>query len=154
MSEMASVHDVAAYIHARHGAMSAMKLQKLCYYSQAWSLVWDQEPLFAERIEAWGNGPVVRELYRRHADCYCIGSSPDGNPDRFSSDQRETVDAVLEAYGKLTAQQLSELTHREQPWITARGGVAPTVCSNAAISHESMASFYGSLVDSGDSVDV
>lgn len=25
-----------------------MKLQKLCYYAQAWSLVWDDAPLFAE----------------------------------------------------------------------------------------------------------
>ena len=46
--------------------MSAMKLQKLIYYSQAWSLVWDDEPLFPERIEAWINGPVVPELYERH----------------------------------------------------------------------------------------
>ena len=33
-----SVHDVAAYILKKQGEMSAMKLQKLVYYSQAWSL--------------------------------------------------------------------------------------------------------------------
>lgn len=32
---MASVLDVAAYILAQQGEMTAMKLQKLCYYSQA-----------------------------------------------------------------------------------------------------------------------
>ena len=31
--------DVAQYILEKLGAMPAMKLQKLCYYSQAWSLV-------------------------------------------------------------------------------------------------------------------
>ena len=58
-----SVHDVAAYILKKQGEMSAMKLQKLVYYSQAWSLVWDEKPLFRAQIEAWANGPVVRSLY-------------------------------------------------------------------------------------------
>ena len=44
---MASVFDVAAYILHRAGTMTAMKLQKLVFYSQAWSLVWDEKPLFA-----------------------------------------------------------------------------------------------------------
>lgn len=49
---MATVHDVAAYILAKHGPMTAMKLEKLVYYSQAWSLVWDDKPLFRSKIEA------------------------------------------------------------------------------------------------------
>ena len=32
---MANVFDVAAYILKKHGPMTAMKLQKLVYYSQA-----------------------------------------------------------------------------------------------------------------------
>lgn len=36
---MASVFDVAAYVLEKMGPMSAMKLQKLVYYSQAWALV-------------------------------------------------------------------------------------------------------------------
>jgi len=43
---MAKVHDVAAYIIFRLRSVDAMKLQKLLYYSQAWSLVWDSRPLF------------------------------------------------------------------------------------------------------------
>jgi hypothetical protein len=33
------VHDVAAFILQHQGEMTAMKLQKLVYYSQVWSLV-------------------------------------------------------------------------------------------------------------------
>jgi hypothetical protein len=51
-----SAHDVAAYILKQTGEITAMKLQKLVYYSQAWSLVWDEEPLFSERVEAWRMG--------------------------------------------------------------------------------------------------
>ena len=60
---MVSAHDVAAYILRKQGPLSAMKLQKLVYYAQAWSTVWDDQPLFSEAVEAWANGPVVRELY-------------------------------------------------------------------------------------------
>ena len=40
-----TVFDAAAYILEQSGEMTAMKLQKLVYYSQSWSLVWDEEPL-------------------------------------------------------------------------------------------------------------
>ena len=63
---MADVFDVAKYILEKQGSMTTMKLQKLVYYSQAWSIVWDEKPIFAERIEAWASGPVVRELWK---DC-------------------------------------------------------------------------------------
>jgi uncharacterized phage-associated protein len=56
---VASVFDVAQYILRKQGGMTTMKLQKLVYYAQAWSLVWDEEPLFDQPIEAWSNGPGV-----------------------------------------------------------------------------------------------
>ncbi|HSX11345.1 MAG TPA: type II toxin-antitoxin system antitoxin SocA domain-containing protein, partial [Chlamydiales bacterium] len=64
-----SVLDVAAYIlekQPKNEPITAWKLQKLVYYCQAWSLVWDEKPLFKEKILAWANGPVVKELYLRH----------------------------------------------------------------------------------------
>ena len=36
---VANVFDVAKYILEKEGKLSTMKLQKLCYYCQAWSLV-------------------------------------------------------------------------------------------------------------------
>ena len=55
---MANVFDVAKYILQRTGKISTWKLQKLCYYSQAWTLAWTGKPLFEEEFEAWRNGPV------------------------------------------------------------------------------------------------
>lgn len=63
---MIAVVDIAEYILERQGPMTTMKLQKLVYYSQAWHLAWDGEPLFEARIEAWANGPVVPELHALH----------------------------------------------------------------------------------------
>ena len=49
---MPSVHDVAKFILKERGSMTVMKLHKLLYYAQAWTLVWDEKPLFCQKIEA------------------------------------------------------------------------------------------------------
>ena len=145
-----TAHDVAAYVLKRQGAMSAMKLQKLCYYSQAWHLVWDDEPLFNERIEAWANGPVVYELFDAHRGLFSVGSWPRGNADALSDSQRETIDIVLNHYGKLSGQDLSALTHSEAPWRDARKGLPDTARCNAAITTTALLEFYGALAQSDD----
>lgn len=142
---MATVHDVAAYILSTCGALSAMKLQKLVYYSQAWSLVWDEEPLFNEKIEAWANGPVAPELYKEHRGQYKVHSISKGNPQNLKDSQRETVDKVLEFYGEHDSQWLSDLTHMEDPWLKARKSLAPGERGSQEVTLESMAEYYGSL---------
>ncbi|MDE0048127.1 MAG: DUF4065 domain-containing protein [bacterium] len=142
---MASVFDVAAYILERQGPMTTWKLQKLVYYCQAWSLVWDDDVLFPEEIEAWANGPVVRELYNAHRGNYRISCMRKGNPDSLTEVQRETVEAVLTFYGDKSPQWLSDLTHMEAPWKSARRGIPDGVRGNQIISKESLAEYYGSL---------
>ncbi|MBQ7220768.1 MAG: DUF4065 domain-containing protein [Synergistaceae bacterium] len=143
---MLSIFDVAAYILERCGAMSAMKLQKLCYYSQAWSLVWDDEPLFPEPIEAWVNGPVIPVLYSKHKGIFKIEvGAVGGNPDALSDRQRETVNAVCDAYSRMNAQELSDLTHSEQPYIRARRGLEPFERGHEVISLADMSEYYSSI---------
>jgi len=142
---MASVHDIAAYILKKRGAMTAWKLQKLVYYSQAWSLVWDEKPLFSARIEAWANGPVVPQLYRLHRGKFTVSSWPDGERGNLSQTERETVDAVLKFYGDRTPQWLSDLTHREEPWLKARVGLGPNDPGKQEIKLGDMADYYGRL---------
>jgi len=142
---MATVLDVAAYILAKRGPMTAMKLQKLVYYSQAWSLVWDDRPLFAERIEAWANGPVAPTLYAHHAGKFEIDRLTTGNPAALDGTAIETIDAVLESYGDKSSWWLSNLTHTEAPWVQARGATPSGDRSTAQITHAAMAEYYGSL---------
>ncbi len=142
---MANVHDVAAYILKALGRMTAMKLQKLAYYSQAWSLVWDEKPLFGNRIEAWINGPVVPNLYALHRGQFDVKEWPKGDAGNLTRVQRESVDAVLAFYGDKSSQWLSELTHSEQPWRDARRGLAPSDRGGNEITHASMAEYYSGL---------
>lgn len=141
-----SVFDVAAYILRARAPITAMKLQKLVYYSQAWSLVWDERPLFEERIEAWANGPVCPPLYSRHRGQFMLSEGAiEGDPGSLDVDARDTVDAVLKFYGDKSAQWLSDLTHREAPWIDARSGVSLGERGEGVISHAAMAEYYEGL---------
>lgn len=140
-----SADDVAAYILEKQGTMTAMKLQKLLYYSQAWSLVWDDAPLFPERIEAWANGPVVREVYDRHRGQFVVSNWDAGDARKLNKTQRETVDGVLAFYGRKPAQWLSDLTHSEEPWRDARGNLEDGDRGSSEILPSSMVEYYSSL---------
>lgn len=146
MSRKIRVVDLADYILHRLGAMSAMKLQKLVYYSQVWSLVWTEEPLFKDEIEAWANGPVVPSLYRKHRGYFRVGKGFFGGEiKRLSEDQKDVIDKVLNFYGSKDPQWLSNLTHLESPWRDARQGLAPGERGNKIISKESILEYYSSL---------
>lgn len=137
---MANVLDVAQYILSQRGSMSAMKLQKLVYYSQAWSTVWDDACLFLEPIEAWKNGPVVRTLWETHQKQFRVEGIPGGDIGALVKAQRDTVEKVLAFYGDKDAQWLSDLTHMEDPWkdAWARG-------QNTEITPEALSEYYSSI---------
>jgi uncharacterized phage-associated protein len=142
---MSTVFDVAAYILKKDGAMTSMKLQKLVYYSQAWSLVWDEKPLFPEKIRAWVGGPVVPELFAAHKGEYNVSAEPRGDAKVLTKDERATVDAVLKFYSDKSGQWLSDLTHKERPWREARRGLDANQRGNAEITVAEMKSYYGGL---------
>ena len=146
---MATVFDAGKHIIDKLGTLDTWKLQKLVYYCQAWSLVWDEKPLFDSRIEAWANGPVCKELYDAHKGQYSIGVSSSlwsgANPDALTPSERDTVNSVLEHYGGKPGHYLRELTHLEQPWIEARGDTPLMDSCTNEITHEMMRLYYGSL---------
>lgn len=140
-----TVFDVAAYILRKIGETNTIKLQKLVYYCQAWSLVWDDKPLYEEPIEAWVNGPVVRKLFDYHRGQFAVSEVRIGNPDVLTKDQRETVDAVISFYGEMSGQDLVSLSHAEPPWRDARRGLDALERGNRLINIDAMAEYYGSL---------
>src|SRR4051794_36616383 len=92
-SRMATAHDVAASILQSRGEMTTLKLHFLTYYAQAWSLVWDERPLFDEILEARPHGPVVAALYPCHASRFRVSEWPAGDPATLTPTERETLDA-------------------------------------------------------------
>lgn len=137
---MPSVLDTAQFIIERCGPMTVMKLQKLVYYGQVWSVVWDDDVLFDEPIQAWDNGPVVRPLWEATRGRFRISEVPGGDAARVTGGSRDTIVRMLETYGSRDAQWLSDLTHMEAPWREARAEA-----QNAEISLERISEYYSTL---------
>lgn len=96
-----------------------IKLQKLLYYCQAWSLTLRGRPMFPDQIQAWKHGPVVASLYRLHRGDPVVDESLGGSRELVPADDADFANAVLNAYGARSAWSLRDLTHEEAPWIDA-----------------------------------
>ena len=100
--------------------ISNLKLQKLVYYAQGFSLAILGEPLFNERIEHWTHGPVVPDLYNEYKQ---FGSNAINIPnlsfakEAFTANQLELLNEVYQAYGQFSAWKLRNMTHEERPWL-------------------------------------
>lgn len=137
------VRDVAKWFLSK-SAMTHKKLQKLCYYAQAWHYTLLNEALFSDEIEAWVHGPVIPALYKIYAD-YGWQEIPQGEKISIPVSEKtlEVLDAVWNTYNDLNGDQLEALTHKETPWIKARGDLNPLDICHNAIALEDMKSFYG-----------
>ena len=137
-------NDVASVICARSAASpTAMKLQKLLYYAQAWHLAVTDRPLFAEDVQAYRDGPVVPEVRwarrERESRRPAVQQTTDIELDDLSSG---VIDLIMAAYGSKSGDELSALTHDELPWREARGDLPEGANGNTAISKLTMADFY------------
>jgi uncharacterized phage-associated protein len=144
----AHIRDVAAHILDHSGAMTAMKLQKLCYYSYGYHLAWEERRLFPERFEAWANGPVCPALYQLHRGRLQIQPGEiEGSPGVLDLGEAESIDLVLGAYDRFTAHQLSMMTHREAPWVQARkrAHAKPLERTNELLSDDEIFEFFDAL---------
>lgn len=144
---MASVFDVAKYILHKLGKMSTWKLQKLCFYSQAWHIAWTERPIFPEDFQAWANGPVCPELFYEHQGRFVISEDSfcAGNIENLTADEIESIDIVLREYGGRDPYDLREQSHSEPPWRDARQGLPEGAKCQNVITKESMGEYYGSL---------
>ncbi|MBA3722273.1 MAG: DUF4065 domain-containing protein [Parachlamydiaceae bacterium] len=150
---MANAIEVAEYILEKTGSMTAMKLQKLVYYSQAWHLVWMDKPLFKDKIEAWRNGPVIPILFELHQGNFKLDPGffknrlPQSNLNAPTKKSQDVIDRVINYYGAKDPHWLSQLAHMEDPWKTAHTH-CPIVHKDQCIveiTPQSMKDYYSSL---------
>ena len=121
-----------------------MRLQKLLYYVQGWSLALRGRPMFAEPIEAWKFGPVVPEIYQRFKPFGFGIIKPEeaGEPQNLTPADRTFIESIWSEYKAYSATKLREMTHRETPWKDARRGLAPESRSSEVISNDALRSFF------------
>ena len=138
-----AIMKTAGYLRQKKEDLSCYRLQKLVYYTQAISLVFRPESLFFDLPEAWANGPVYPEVFYKNRDKLI----DDSLGDLLTNEEQEVVDCVLECFGRYDGDTLVEITHREDPWVKARGGLLPDAPSNEIISLESIIEYFSKVKD-------
>lgn len=116
--------------------MSNLKLQKLLYYVQGFSLAMYDRPMFEEDVLAWEYGPVVSEVYQEYKKCGS-GAIPYDNTDistEINDEEKGLIIEVYDVYGQFSALKLMNMTHNESPWVNTG--------KNQVISHESMKEYF------------
>lgn len=111
--------------HDRNGVpINMLKLQKLLFYAQGYSLALRDSPLFDEPIQAWKRGPVVPEVHEKYKSrfsgrkfdrvrIHCEEKDIDNIvPDEI----KQLLDKLYDDKSHLTGAELSSLTHKEGPW--------------------------------------
>lgn len=131
---MLSVRDVADFflssINEEEGESSItnLKLQKLLYYSQGYSLALFDQKLFDECITCWIHGPVVESIYHQFK-IYGCSPLPVAHIEinKYSIEDLYVMNFVRREYGQYTAWKLRDMTHEESPYLdTPHGGVIST----------------------------
>jgi len=130
----------------RGDILTNLKLQKMLYYAQAWHLALFNKELFEEDFQAWVHGPVLPSQYQRFKEFQWKPIISD--IDYPQTENKELVDflnEIVDEFGSETAVALELMTHREKPWLEARGGLPSEAPSSNKISKELMFDFYRSL---------
>lgn len=146
-AQMPTIFDVAkAFLTIE--SMSHKKLQKLCYYAQAWHLAFMNERLFNNDFQAWVHGPVCVELYHDYKE-YGFLDIPEEEyiPESIGNEEYEFISNVYNAYGEFSGDQLEELTHSELPWLEARGDLEDWMPSKEKIKDNSMRDYYKDIYE-------
>jgi|LakMenEpi03Aug12_release.lakeMendotaPanAssembly.Ray.scaffolds.fasta_scaffold324548_2 uncharacterized phage-associated protein len=135
--------------------ISNLKLQKLVYYAQAWHLANFKKDLFVEDFQAWVHGPVMPALYGEYK---MFGWKPIIREDLtsvklleikqlLSNEVLSLLDLITDEYFGMSAFELEQLTHNEEPWVNSRIGLQMDEPSDRIITKESIMKYYSRYID-------
>ena len=131
-----------------------LKMQKILYYVYVWFLVNFKKPCFDEKFQAWPNGPVLRSVYKElkgfqsspietsFANLQCEQDLAELK-NLLGKDLVCLIDEVYEEYGRMSAFELVNLTHKELAWLNARKGLKVEEPSNNELLDADILSQHG-----------
>ncbi|EFQ5577228.1 DUF4065 domain-containing protein [Listeria monocytogenes] len=145
---MYSIQQLAEWLLAKE-SMTNKKLQKMAYYSVAWSYTLLEKQVFKEdEFQAWVHGPVSPVLYEEYKKNGWEEIPNEGiEAPKFDGEIEELLESVWFTYGEETGNGLEALSHSERPWIVARSGYNENEICQVTIKKEDMQSFYLSIYE-------
>lgn len=139
------------YILKHYGPMSHLKLQKLVYYCDAYSLAYFGKQLITDNFEAWVHGPVCRRLYNSLKDKSKLysdvtytydGTDVEKEFNALTSDQQSLITSILDQLSTWSSFELESSTHQEAPWRNARKGYSEADKCSVIIKKDDMREYY------------
>lgn len=134
---MLSAHDVASELRERLPQVGDVKIHKLLYYCQGWHMAWVGQPMFAEAVEAWTNGPVVADLWHNEKR-----NRPHPLAQEPQDEQLAVIDYVIGRYGRYTGRELVRTTHLEDPWRNVSESEDSFVTANPEITCDALRAWF------------
>lgn len=148
---MSTIYKVAKYFitkaHDKGVFINSSKLQKLCYYAQAWSLALNDSRLFENRFQAWVHGPMNPDLYHKYKNLgWNLIPNTTFDESVFSQDELDLLEEVWDVYWRFDTIYLKHLSQSEEPWRLARGDIHDYEHSDETIEEKHMKNYYKSLL--------
>lgn len=133
--------------------LTNLKLQKLLYYFQGYTLAYFEKPLFKNNIINWKHGPVVEDVYYEFQKCgrdpvylsegdLLSGGKFDYSEIKNNKIMKRFLTDVFEYYAKYSASNLRNKTHNEDPWMDTK--------NREIMSNTSLQDYFIKLIDSDD----
>jgi len=126
-------------------SITHLKIQKLLYYVQSWGLVLANSRFFNEKFQAWTHGPVLPSVYhelKKYKFNNLVTVSLSDDSIKLEPHEFDVLDQVWDSYSELSAKHLENLTHIEDPWLKARGGISAEASCTNEIDENIIISFY------------
>ena len=145
-----SADAVADYFLLRTGMegdyIGNLKMQKLCYFAQGWSLALRGKALFDDVFEAWALGPALPPLFQRFQryrwhplDAYKRRTDCDKELD---AEEQKFLDWIWDVYSRHSANELKRLTRAQTPWKEAHGDTEGIDPCREEITQASMKAYF------------
>lgn len=122
-----SAEKIALYVISSGREITNLLLQKVLYYVKAISKLFEETSIILEPCEAWKFGPVFPSVYEKYKDFgkeeISLSLSDEYINGLLSEKEKQITDFVMNTFGIYNAWFLKDLTHCEEPWISARNGL-------------------------------
>jgi uncharacterized phage-associated protein len=135
--------------------LSNLKLQKLVYYAQVWTLVLLDRELIKEDFQAWVHGPVIPTLFKEYSYLSFIPiiredlkeGSRNEIEKQFEQEILKVLEEVEQDYFWKETCYLEVLVKQEEPWRLTRNGIPKDEHCQKIIPKKLMIKYYSKFVE-------
>lgn len=106
--------------------LTQLKLQKLMYFAQGFSLILNDKPLFKGRIIHRQYGPVVEDLatyfMEKKQGVEPLKDLIEEKEVKLTEEENALLELVYKKFGQFSSYKLVEISHMTKPWIDTNEG--------------------------------